>query len=258
MKTWLKFKNHLQPLINISNDIKGLRIGVPKEFFGEGLDKEVRLAIENAILEYKNLGASIVDVSVPSVDYALAVYYILMPAEVSSNLARFDGIRYGLSTLKDKYKNDNKESLENIYLDSRTEGFGDEAKRRIMLGSYVLSAGYYDAYYKKALKVRTIIKNDFDRVFKDVDLLITPVSPSTAFKFGEKVDDPLAMYLSDVMTVPINPAGLPAISIPAGFNNGLPIGLQLIGPMWSEEMLLNAANIFQKNTDFHKQKPKIN
>lgn len=242
----------------LSSDIKGMRIGVPKEFFGKGLDPAVEMIIKAAITELKKLGAEIVEVSLPMVHYALAVYYILMPAEVSSNLARYDGIHYGFSMLKDKEFEGN---LEQVYEKSRALGFGEEAKRRIMLGSYVLSAGYYDAYYKKAQKVRTLIKKEFEEIFKKVDVLAAPVSPVTAFKAGEKVSDPLSMYLSDVLTVPVNPAGLPAMSIPAGFvktdTSELPVGLQLIGPMWGEQAILNAGYAFQQVTDHHQKKPKI-
>lgn len=239
----------------LSGDIKGLKIGIPKEFFGSGLDKEVEKVVRESISTLQKLGASAVEVSVPSVDYALAVYYILMPAEVSSNLARYDGIRYGHSKLKDKAGE--AKNLEELYSLSRAEGFGDEAKRRIMLGSYVLSAGYYDAYYKKAQKVRTLIGKDFESVFKGVDLLVTPVYPTAAFKLGEKLSDPLAMYLSDILTVPVNLAGLPAMSIPAGFAGNLPVGMQLIGPAWSEEKILNTAYAYQQETDWHKRKPTI-
>jgi len=256
---------------SINKNIKGLKIGIPKEFFAEGLSPEVKEIVEEGIAKLKSLGAEIVDVSLPMAKYALAVYYILMPAEVSSNLARYDGIRYGHSTLKrhpelvsgshgipDQVRND---SLLSVYEKSRAEGFGDEAKRRIMLGSYVLSAGYYDAYYKKAQKVRTLVKKEFEEVFSKVDVIVTPVTPTPAFKFGEKVSDPLSMYLSDVMTVPVNPAGLPAISIPAGFisegDKELPVGLQLIGPMWGEQTLLNVGCAFQDATEFHKKKPSL-
>ena len=269
----------------LTGDIKNLKIGIPKEFFGKGLDPEVNNVIREGIEQFKSLGASIVEVSLPSVHYALAVYYILMPAEVSSNLARYDGIRYGHSILKchpehirfsqcklregsssdaaldSSASPQNDKSLLNVYMKSRAEGFGAEAKRRIMLGSYVLSAGYYDAYYKKAQKVRTIIKHEFEEIFKKCDILITPVSPVPAFKFGEKADDPLAMYLSDILTVPVNPAGMPAMSIPAGFiqkdGKDLPVGLQLIGPMWGEQTILNAGYAFQKSTEHHLRKPQL-
>lgn len=251
----------------LDKNIKGLKIGIPEEFFAEGLDDDVREVIMAGIEELKKMGAEIVPISMPTVKYALAVYYVLMPAEVSSNLARFDGIRYGYSKIKNNKSSvsagtspdGNIKNLEEVYSLSRAEGFGPEAKRRIMLGSYVLSAGYYDAYYKKAQKVRTLVKKDFDEVFSKVDLIATPVSPTPAFKFNEKVSNPLSMYLSDVMTVPINPAGVPAMSIPAGFvqrdGKKLPVGMQLIGPMWGEQTILNAAHAFQTATDWHKEKP---
>lgn len=277
---------------SIGKDIKGLKVGVPKEFFGQGMDPEVEKIVKDSIETIKKMGAEIIDVSLPSVKYALAVYYIIMPAEVASNLARYDGIRYGHSALKSfdrhsrpdrestnslsvdpRFRGDDKEgsgddrkelgddiakSLEEVYFKSRTEGFGDEAKRRIMLGNYVLSSGYYDAYYKKAQQVRTLVKQDFEKAFKQVDLLITPVSPTAAFKFGEKADDPLQMYLSDIHTVPINPAGVPAISIPAGFtSNNLPVGMQIIGPQLGEEKVLQVADAFEKATDFHTKKPSL-
>ncbi|OQA03906.1 MAG: Glutamyl-tRNA(Gln) amidotransferase subunit A [bacterium ADurb.Bin400] len=242
----------------LTGDIKGLKVGVPKEFFGEGMDADVEARVRAGIEQLGNLGAEIIPVSLPNTKYALAVYYIIMPAEVSSNLARYDGIRYGHSVLKEKGFTG---SISDVYYQSRAGGFGSEAKRRIMLGSYVLSAGYYDAYYKKAQKVRTLIKQDFERVFEQVDVLATPVAPSPAFKFGEKTTDPLSMYLSDVHTVPVNPAGLPGISMPTGFvdrdSRSLPVGLQLIGPAWSEATLLNTAYSFQLATDYHTKKPEI-
>ena len=243
---------------SLKSKVEGLKIGIPKEFFGAGLDPKVRKIIEDAIAKYKELGAEIIDVSLPMIKYALAVYYILMPAEVSSNLAKFDGIRFGHSVLKSQVPSPKSQVLEEVYSKSRAEGFGTEAKRRIMLGSYVLSAGYYDAYYKKALKVRALIKKEFDEIFKQVDILATPVTPTPAFKFGEKTADPLTMYLEDVMTVPINPAGIPAMSIPAGFTKDkLPVGLQLIGPMWGEQAILNAGYAFQEVTEHHLKKPEI-
>jgi len=247
----------------LKTKVEGLKLGVPKEFLGAGLDPEVKKIVEDAIKEYKKMGAEIVDVSLPMAKYALAVYYILMPVEVSSNLARYDGIRFGHSAIKTgmdgEFPNsESRMSLEDVYSISRAEGFGAEAKRRIMLGSYVSSAGYADAYYKQALKVRALIKEEFDKVFEGVDLLIAPVAPSPAFKFGEKTDDPLAMYLSDVLTVPVNPAGLPAMSLPAGFTkDNLPVGLQLIGPMWGEQAILDAGHAFQQVTEHHKAKPKL-
>ena len=245
----------------LNKDIKDLKIGIPEEFFDKGIDENVRRIIENGVSKLKELGAEIIEVSMPQVKYALSAYYILMPAEVSSNLARYDGVRYGFSTIKKQETRNNRQTLEELYSKSRAEGFGEEAKRRIMLGSYVLSAGYIDAYYKKAQKVRTLIKKEFDEVFESVDILVTPVEPSSAFKFNEKISDPLAMYMGDILTVPINLAGVPAMSLPAGFikkdGKNLPVGMQIIGPYWSEERLLNVGYAFQEATDYHLKKPRL-
>lgn len=234
----------------LGQDFGGLKIGVPNEYFGEGMEEGVRTAVEQAIAKFKECGAKIRKVSLPYTKYALAVYYILQPAEVSANLARFDGIRYGYATKEAK-------NLEEHYLNSRAESFGPEVRRRIMLGTYVLSAGYYDAYYKKAQQVRTLVVNDFKQVFRKVDVLVTPVSPTPAFKISEKASDPLSMYLSDVFTVPVNIAGVPAISIPCGFSHNLPVGLQIIGPWWGEEQVLQVAYQYEQATDWHKIKCKI-
>lgn len=220
-------------------DVKGLKIGIPKEFYAEGLHPEVRSAMEQAIDTYKRLGAEFVEVSLPSVSHAISAYYIIAPAEASSNLARYDGVSYGLRVPAD--------NLVEMSTKTRTEGFGAEVQRRILLGTYVLSSGYYDAFYLKAMKVRALIKQEFDAVFSKVDVLLTPTAPNAAFKIGEKVNDPLAMYLEDMCTIPVNLAGLPAISVPAGFTKeGLPIGMQLIGPALSEEMLLRGAYTFEQ------------
>jgi aspartyl-tRNA(Asn)/glutamyl-tRNA(Gln) amidotransferase subunit A len=233
----------------LDKSIKGKKIGIPAEYFGEGLNDEVRKSVESVLEFYKTAGCEISEVSLPHTEYAIACYYILAPAEASSNLARYDGIRYG-------YRVDKPLAMREFYSVTRQEGFGDEVKRRIMLGTYVLSAGYYDAYYKKAQKVRTLIRNDFVKAFKKVDFLITPTSPTTAFKLGEKLDDPLAMYLSDVYTATANLAGIPAISIPSGFDSkGLPIGTQIIGKWFDEGGLFNIAHHYQQNTDFHKKFP---
>lgn len=225
-------------------DVKKLRIGVPKEYFSEGLDKEIRERIEEAIDCYKEMGAEIVEISLPSTEYALACYYIIAPAEASANLARFDGIRYGHSSDKAK-------DLLETYVKSRKEGFGDEVKRRIMIGTYTLSSGYYDAYYKKALKVRTLIKKDFEKAFDEVDVILGPTSPILPFKIGEKVDDPMAMYLSDIYTVSVNLAGLPGISIPVGKSKkGLPIGLQIIGAHFQENKLFEIAKLIEEKYGF--------
>jgi aspartyl-tRNA(Asn)/glutamyl-tRNA(Gln) amidotransferase subunit A len=215
------------------------------------MDPEVDQIVKASIEKFKELGAKIVPISLPSIKYALAVYYIIMPAEVTSNLARFDGIRFGLSTIKKQETKGKKPNLEEVYINSRTEGFGDEAKRRIMLGNYVLSSGYYDAYYKKAMAVRTKVKEEFEKAFLGVDIMVTPVSPTAAFEFGEKSADPLQMYLSDIHTVPINPAGVPAISIPAGVTkSNLPVGVQIIAPQFAEEQLLSAAVALEKAINF--------
>ncbi|OHB16996.1 MAG: aspartyl/glutamyl-tRNA amidotransferase subunit A [Parcubacteria group bacterium RIFCSPLOWO2_01_FULL_40_65] len=223
----------------IDKSIKGLKIGIPKEYFSEGLDGKVNNVIQKAISKLQNLGAEIIDISLPHSEYALASYYIIMPCEVSSNLARYDGIKYGFSA---KAKN-----LIDTYLKSREGGFGEEARRRIMLGTYALSAGYYNAYYKKAQQVRALIKKDFDEAFKKVDVIAGPTAPTVAFKLGEKVKDPLTMYLSDVYTVAINLAGVPALSVPCGFVNNLPVGLQLIGKHFDEAVILRTAHNYEHN-----------
>ena len=226
-------------------DVKGLRIGLPKEYFVSGMDKRVEKAVHDAVETFRSLGAEIVEVSMPHTQYALPAYYILGPAEASSNLARFDGVSFGFRAEGD--------NIISMYTQSRSQGFGDEVKRRIMLGTYVLSSGYYDAYYLKALKVRTLVKQDFDRVFEKVDMLITPTTPTPAFKIGEKANDPLAMYLLDVCTIPVNMAGAPALSLPCGFAGQLPVGLQLIGKPLGEAALLQAAYTFEQHTEYHKR-----
>ena len=225
---------------NLSKSIKGLRVGVPKEYFGEGLDPEVEKTVNKAISKLQSLGAEPVDISLPHSEYALAAYYIIMTSEASANLARYDGIKYGLSSKAG--------DLLNTYLKTREEGFGEEVRRRIMLGTYALSAGYYDAYYKKALEVRTLIKKDFGEAFKKVDVIVGPTSPTVAFKLGEKTDDPLTMYLSDVYTVAINLAGIPALSIPCGSVDNLPVGLQIVGRHFDEEGILRVAYNFENNS----------
>jgi aspartyl-tRNA(Asn)/glutamyl-tRNA(Gln) amidotransferase subunit A len=224
---------------DLDNDISGKRIGIPRSFFGEGLDAEVRESVETAIEKYRDLGAEILDIELPHAKYGIAVYYIIATAEASSNLARYDGVRYGLRA-------EDTHELRQMYFRTREEGFGAEVKRRIMLGTYVLSSGYYDAYYSKAQKVRALVKDDYRRAFAYCDAIMTPTSPSTAFRIGEKSDDPLAMYLNDIYTVSANLAGVPAVSVPCGLSSdGLPIGLQLIGNFWSEGLLLNLANIYE-------------
>ncbi len=233
----------------LNQSIKGLKIGIPQEYFEEGLDSNVAKIIHNAIAELKNQGAEIVEVSLPNTKLAVPAYYILAPAEASSNLSRFDGVRYG-------YRCKNPIDLEDLYKRSRSEGFGAEVKRRIMVGSYALSAGYYDAYYLKAQKIRRIVRDDFSRAFEQCDIIAGPVAPTTAFKIGEKSNDPISMYLADLYTIPVNLAGMPAMSIPAGEVNGLPVGLHLIGNYHSEAKLLNLAHQYQQTTNWHKQMPK--
>ena len=236
---------------SLTKDIKGLRIGVPKEYFIEGIDKEVESSVKKAVFLLKDLGATIVEISLPHTQYAVSTYYIVAPAEASSNLARFDGVQYG-------FRFENASDLIDMYIKTRSKGFGNEAKRRILLGTYCLSTGYYDAYYLKAQKVRTKIKEDFDNAFKNCDCIITPTSPTAAFKIGEKMDDPLSMYLSDIFTISANLAGIPAISIPCGFTKGnLPIGLQILAKPFDEETLFRAAYTFEQSTGFHRENPKL-
>ena len=233
----------------LRDDVKGLRIGIPKEYFSVGLEPGVEHRVRYAIKLLEGLGAEIGECSLPSTDYALDTYYIIAPAEASANLARFDGIRYGLSVQAP--------DIWSQYNATRDAGFGAEVKRRIILGAYVLSAGYYDAYYLKAQKVRTLIKQEFDSAFERFDVLLAPTSPTVAFKIGEKVNDPLAMYLNDVLTIPVNMAGLPGISIPCGLSNGLPVGLQVIAKAFDEEAILRVAYCCQQRTDFHTARPAI-
>jgi aspartyl-tRNA(Asn)/glutamyl-tRNA(Gln) amidotransferase subunit A len=236
-------------LSEIDNPIAGMRLGVPRALFGEGLDAEVRESVENAIEKYRKLGAEIVDVELPYAKYCIAVYYIIATAEASSNLARYDGVRYG-------FRAENAPELREMYRKTREEGFGAEVKRRIMLGTYVLSSGYYDAYYAKAQKVRTLLKQDFLDAFQTCDAIITPTAPSTAFKIGEKSDDPLAMYLSDIYTASANLAGIPGISIPCGLSSeNLPIGVQLLGTHWSESVLLRLANAYESEFPLSSKPP---
>jgi aspartyl-tRNA(Asn)/glutamyl-tRNA(Gln) amidotransferase subunit A len=232
--------------------VKGMRIGIPKEYFIKGLDKEVESAIQTALNKLQELGASVVEISLPHTELAVAVYYVLAPAEASSNLARYDGVRYG-------HRAAEATSLEDLYARSRSEGFGPEVRRRILVGSYVLSAGYFDAYYRKAQKVRALIAKDFSQAFaSSCDVIACPTSPTSPFKIGEKVDDPIAMYLNDVFTIPLNLAGLPGLSLPCGFDsNGLPIGLQLIGKAWDEESIFAAAGAYEAATEWHTKWPAI-
>jgi aspartyl-tRNA(Asn)/glutamyl-tRNA(Gln) amidotransferase subunit A len=232
----------------LGKPLAGLRIGLPKEFFGEGCDAEVMAAVRAAIAEYEKLGATTVEVSLPNSHLSVPAYYVIAPAEASSNLSRFDGVRYG-------YRAPEYGSLDDMYMKSRAQGFGAEVKRRILIGAYVLSHGYYDAYYLQAQRIRRLIANDFVEAFKSCDVILGPTSPSTAFKLGEKAADPVQMYLSDIYTIAVNLAGLPGMSIPCGFAGGLPVGLQLIGNYFDEARLLNVAHRYQQATDWHARRP---
>ncbi len=245
------------PPLALTGDIRGRTIGIPKEYFGEGMSADVRSALTEAIAQFRALGARVVDITLPHTASAVPVYYIITPSEISANLSRYDGIRYGHSEArnpKSEIRN-----LEEVYAHSRAGGFGDEAKRRIMLGTYALSAGYYDAYYVKASKVRTLIREDFDEAFTTVDAIITPVAPDVAFKLGEKTDDPLQLYLEDIFVTAVSLAGLPAISIPCGFSKkgkkNLPIGMQIIGKHFAEATILNVAHAYEQATPWHKEHP---
>ncbi|GGB10597.1 Asp-tRNA(Asn)/Glu-tRNA(Gln) amidotransferase subunit GatA [Macrococcus hajekii] len=229
---------------NIEKDLTGLRVAVPKEYLGEGVSSEVRTSIEAAIKQLSELGATIEEVSLPNAKYGVATYYIIASSEASANLARFDGIRYG-------YQAEGAKNLEELYKKTRQEGFGDEVKRRIMLGTYALSSGYYDAYYKKAQKVRTLIKQDFEKVFADYDIIVGPVAPTPAFNIGEQIDDPLTMYANDILTIPVNLAGLPSLSVPCGEHNGRPIGLQIIGKPFDEQKIYNVAYQYEQKFNLH-------
>ncbi|MDH5408532.1 MAG: Asp-tRNA(Asn)/Glu-tRNA(Gln) amidotransferase subunit GatA [Gammaproteobacteria bacterium] len=233
---------------NLNDDIKGLKIGLPKEYFAEGLDSDLAKVVEAAIDEYKKLGAEVVEISLPNSALSVPAYYVVAPAECSSNLSRFDGVRFG-------HRCDDPQDLEDLYKRSRGEGFGSEVKRRIMIGTYALSAGYYDAYYLKAQKVRQLISDDFKQAFKDVDVIMAPTTPTVAFNIGEKADDPITMYLSDINTIAVNLAGLPGMSIPAGFSKEMPVGLQIIGNYFDEARLLNVAHQYQTVTDWHRRMP---
>ena len=234
----------------LTGDIKGLKIAVPKEYLGEGVGEEARNSVLEALKVLEKLGAEWEEVSLPHSKYALATYYLLSSSEASANLARFDGVRYG-------YRSPNAETLIDLYKNSRAEGFGDEVKRRIMLGTFALSSGYYDAYYKKAQKARTLIKKDFEDVFEKYDVIVGPTTPTPAFKIGENISDPLTMYANDILTIPVNLAGVPGISVPCGFANGLPLGLQIIGKHFDESTVYRVAHAYEQATDYHKQKPAL-
>ena len=240
---------HYSEVLKQAENLHGLRVGIPKEYFVEGLDADMDSVLRRAIKQIESLGAEAVEVSLPHTRYAIPVYYLILFAEASSNLAKYDGIRFGLSERNDV------EGLLEVYLKTRENGFGAETKRRIMLGTFALSAGYYDAYYLKAQKVRSLIRQDFRKAFETCDVLITPVAPTTAFPIGEKITNPLDMYLSDVHVVAVNLAGIPALSVPCGFSNGLPVGMQILGPHLSEETLLKIGHLYQSQTDWHLKHP---
>jgi len=236
---------------SFDGDVKGLKIGIPKNYFGDGLDSDVKDSVLAAAETFKGLGAEIQEFNMPIVDYSIPTYYVVACAEASSNLSRYDGIKYG-------FRSDKGDGILDVFYNSRSEGFGMEVKRRIMLGSFVLSSGYYDAYYKKGLQVRGLVKNSFEEAFSKYDVILSPTAPTTAFKLGENTSDPLKMYLGDIYTVSVNLAGIPAVNVPCGFGkNGMPIGMQLIGKAFSEPMLVKAAYAFQSNTEFHLSKPEI-
>jgi len=243
--TSMKHENNYHDALK--DDVDGLKIGVPEEYFGEGIDENVEKSVWDAIQKFEDMGASYEKVSLPHTKYALASYYIIAMSEASSNLARFDGTRYGHRVDGDNWHD--------MASKTRADGFGDEVKRRVLLGTYALSAGYHDKYYLKALKVRTLVKQDFDKALANVDVLMAPTMPAPAFKIGEKIDDPLSLYLADVNTVPINLAGVPSMSVPCGMTDGLPVGLQIIGNHFDENTIIRAAYSFEQNTDHHNNKP---
>ena len=243
--TDLKVPNYLE---KINNDLSGIKIGCPKQFFDNNLNSSIAELINNAITQYQKLGCIIKTIDLPNANLAIPAYYIIAPAECSSNLSRYDGVRFG-------YRYEQATNLDELYKKSRSIGFGTEVKRRILIGTYVLSSGYYDAYYIKAQKARRLIANDFKAAFKDVDVIIAPTAPETAFGFGEKSADPVKMYLSDIYTCNVNLAGLPAISIPVGFSNKLPVGMQVIGNYWQEDLILNCAHKYQQVTNWHSEIP---
>ncbi|HHW61413.1 MAG TPA: Asp-tRNA(Asn)/Glu-tRNA(Gln) amidotransferase subunit GatA [Syntrophomonadaceae bacterium] len=234
----------------LDGEVRGMKIAFPREYFQAGVDEDVRAAVKNALQLYESLGAELEEVSLPCSEYALPTYYLIAPAEASANLARFDGVRYGLRDME-------AENVVEMFSQSRARGFGDEVKRRLLLGTYALSSGYYEEYYLKALKVRQLIKQDFERIFADYDLIICPTTTRTAFKIDEEIDDPLTLYMNDILTVPVNMAGLPGMSIPCGFADGLPIGMQIIGRAFDEASMLKAAFAFEQQTEFHRAKPHL-
>lgn len=241
--------DYLAALVGAEKSVKGLKIGLPKQYFIKGMDAEVETSVREAARIYEKMGAKIIEVDLPLTEYAVATYYIICPAEVSSNMARYDGVRYGSVEAA--------KTLYDTYAKTRARGFGDEVKRRIMIGTYVLSHGYYDAYYKQAMKVRTLIRQEFKKVFEGVDILLTPTTPTTAFKIGENADDPIKMYLADVFTIPASLAGIPGLALPAGFVDKLPVGVQLLAPWFAEAKLLSVGHAYQQVTNWHKERPSL-
>lgn len=237
-------------LANLNQPIKGLRIGLPKEYFGEGLDPGIRAAVMDAVKQFEAMGAVVKEISLPRTELSIPAYYIIAPAEASTNLSRYDGVRYG-------HRCDAPTDLADMYMRTRADGFGTEVKRRILVGTYALSAGYYDAYYRKAQQLRRLIKQDFQQALADVDVILGPTTPSPAWKIGAKSQDPVAMYLEDIYTLSVNLAGLPGLALPCGFQSGLPVGLQLIGNYFDEARLLNIGHQFQLATDWHTRKPNL-
>lgn len=236
---------------NLGEGVRGMKIGVPREYFIEGMESEVESSVRRALEVVESCGAELIEISLPHTEYAILAYYIIAPSEASSNLARYDGVRYG-------YRSPNADNLRDLYFRTRSEGFGDEVKRRIMLGTYALSSGYYDAYYRKAQKVRTLIREDFRKAFEEVDVIMAPTTPETAFRIGHKTDDPVKMYLSDILTIPCNVSGIPGISIPCGRSSeGLPIGLQILGKPFDEVSILKAAHTYEQNCEWYKQRPEL-
>jgi aspartyl-tRNA(Asn)/glutamyl-tRNA(Gln) amidotransferase subunit A len=234
----------------LTGDIKGIKIGVPSEYFAQGVDPAISAAVRKAIDQFTELGAIAEEISLPYSEYALPTYYIIAPAEASSNLARYDGVRFGHRTRRATGHVD-------LFEKTREEGFGDEVKQRIMIGTYALSAGYYDAFYLKAQQVRTLIKRDFDRAFEKYDVIVTPTAPTTAFKIGQKTQDPMEMKLNDILTIPANMAGIPALSLPCGFLDGLPIGMQVMAPAFGEEVMLRVAHAYEQANDWHRRRPTL-
>jgi len=247
--TAVAIPDYVAALNEAEKSVRGLKIGLPRQYFVKGIDPEVERLVREAARVYEKLGAKIIEVDLPLTEYGVATYYIISPAEVSSNMARYDGVRYGPTEAA--------ETLYDAYAKTRARGFGDEVKRRIMIGTFVLSHGYYDAYYKQAMKVRTLLRQEFKKVFEQVDMVLTPTTPTPAFKIGENTDDPIKMYLADVFTTPASLAGIPGLALPAGLVHRLPVGMQLLAPWFEEAKLLSVGHAYQQATDWHKQHPSL-